>query len=141
MVDDSTTITRSFNGLVHDAEVAPAPRLIVAFQGDRPLCPGLRLSLSEVDEVIVGRGSEREWCRHGRQLQLALPDRSMSRHHVRLRRMHDGWHLSDADSKNGTYVDGVRVTRCRLFDGIVIEIGRTLCVYRDRASPGWEPAD
>jgi DNA-binding NtrC family response regulator len=94
-----------------------------------------------VDEVLIGRGTQRQWSRGNRQLLLAVPDLEMSRLHVRISRQNDGWCLDDVGSKNGTQVDGVRVAHCTLADGDLIEIGRTLFVYRDQAEQQRDPGD
>jgi transcriptional regulator with AAA-type ATPase domain len=138
---NSITITRRHEGPIGDHEAVQVPRLVCAFECRRPLTPGLRLSLADVDEVIIGRGSERQWSRANRQLVVAIPDLEMSRLHVRLTRRPEGWSLQDVGSKNGTLVDGVRTERCALTDCDVIEIGGSLLVYRDRAERGGDPGD
>lgn len=70
------------------------------------------------DPFIIGRGSD---C------DLSLPERQVSRHHVKI--THDDSHylLHDLHSKNGTHLNGVRVTdRAPLSDGDEIQIA--LCV-------------
>jgi transcriptional regulator with GAF, ATPase, and Fis domain len=138
---DMNTITRRSGGPVGEAQVAGAPRLVAAFECRRPLCPGLRLSLDQMDEVLIGRGTRREWARSNRQLVVSIPDPEMSRLHVRIVRAEDGWSLEDVGSKNGTMVDGVRIARCALADGYLVEMGGTLFVYRDRAERDGDPGD
>jgi transcriptional regulator with AAA-type ATPase domain len=121
---------------------ARAPRLIVAFECQRPLLPvGVRLSLSQVDEVLVGRGGERTWSRADRQLTIAVQDPEVSRLHVRLVRRGEDWTLRDCGSKNGTLVGGLRTTRCTLADGDLLQIGGTLLVYRDAAEGSGDLGD
>jgi DNA-binding NtrC family response regulator len=139
--DAAATVTRPPDRMVGDDAAVELPRLIVAFECGRPLCPGLRVSLAEVDEVIIGRGQERTWSRANRRLQVAVADPAMSRLHVRLVRRRDGWFLHDVGSKNGTIVDGVRTSRCTLADGDLIEIGGSLLVYRDSTGFGRDPGD
>ncbi|HKE16610.1 MAG TPA: FHA domain-containing protein, partial [Kofleriaceae bacterium] len=126
--DNSITITRRFDDSGEGAALVRVPRLIVAFECRRPLCPGLRLSLADVDEVRVGRGTARQWSRVGRQIAIAIPDVEMSRLHIRLERTGEGWTLHDLGSKNGTLVGGVRATRRALADRDLIEIGGSLLV-------------
>ena len=45
-----------------------------------------------------------------RNNDIVIPDRSVSSAHARLQRHGNDWHVTDGDSKNGTYVDGNRVT-------------------------------
>ena len=141
MSADDETITRRFSPATDDAVAIEVPRLVAAFECRRPLVPGLRLSLEAVDEVLIGRGAERVWSRGNRQLLLSVPDLEMSRLHVRLSRQAEGWTLDDVGSKNGTQVDGVRTARALLGDGDLIEIGRTLFVFRDHADRRGDPGD
>ncbi len=130
---EPSTITRRTDGTPADDGVrAPTPRLVAAFECRRPCSPGLRLSLRDVDDVLVGRGSERTWWRAGRQLVLAIPDDEVSRLHVRLVRQGETWIMHDAGSKNGTRVNSSPTARRALADGDIIEVGRSLLVFRDR---------
>ena len=70
------------------------------------------------DEFLIGRGSD---C------DLVLPERQVSRHHVKILRENGRFSLQDLDSKNGTYLNGEPVTgRVPLQDGD--EIGVALAV-------------
>ena len=120
---------------------ARVPRVIIAFDCRQPLRPGVRLSLSDLDEVLIGRGPIRGWSRNERRLVIALPDLEMSRLHVRLVRRGDTWTLHDPGSKNGTVVGGVSSTECVLKDGDLIELGHSLLVYRDGDGPTRHPGD
>ena len=139
--EDNNTITRRPMGGAGDPKTIEVPRLIAAFECRRPICPGLRLSLAGVDEVMIGRSSERTWSRANRRLMVALPDAEISRLHVRLSRQQGPWILEDLHSKNGTRVDGVRVSRCTLSDGGLIEVGASLFVFRDQAEMEADPGD
>jgi pSer/pThr/pTyr-binding forkhead associated (FHA) protein len=50
-------------------------------------------------------------------------DRAASSHHAEVRREGDGWMLLDLESKNGTWVKGVRVERCPIAPGDEITFG------------------
>ncbi len=106
------------------------PRLILAFEVQRPLSPTVRLTLSGLDEVQIGRGA-RSWARAARTLELRISDSEISRDHARLRRADDEWELVDLDSKNGTLINGVKAERAVLVDGDLIEIGAAMFMYRD----------
>jgi pSer/pThr/pTyr-binding forkhead associated (FHA) protein len=41
---------------------------------------------------------------------VVLPDRSVSSAHAKLQQRGNDWHVTDGDSKNGTFVDGTRVS-------------------------------
>ncbi len=49
------------------------------------------------DELVIGRGSE---C------DLVLPERQVSREHIRIFREGDTYYVQDLDSKNGTWING-----------------------------------
>lgn len=70
--------------------------------------------------VLLGRGSS----------QIPLTDQTISRRHAELKVVDDGWILSDLGSVNGTYVNGVRISKpVRLKHGDQIRVGSTLLVY------------
>lgn len=67
---------------------------------------------------------------------VVLPDRLASRMHAALR--YDGtsdtWQLRDLGSRNGTWLDGSRVTSAAVADGAVIRVGTSELVFR-RVAP------
>lgn len=70
------------------------------------------------DPFIIGRGSD---C------HIVLPERQVSRHHVKITRDNGQYLLHDLQSKNGTHLNGVQVTgTAPLHDGDEIQIA--LCV-------------
>ncbi len=72
----------------------------------------------QTDLAVLGRGSE---C------DLLLPERQVSRQHVRIKHIDDQWVLEDLDSKNGTWLNGQQIKGERvLHDGD--EIGIALAV-------------
>jgi DNA-binding NtrC family response regulator len=115
------------------------PFLVIGFECDRPLVPSSRHALDRVDEVTVGRGAERKVERtfeSGRStISIRLADRRLSGRHARFVRDGAGWVLEDLDSTNGSFVAGQRIERRLLVDGDVIELGRTLFVYREMLAP------
>ncbi|MGE0479352.1 MAG: ATP-binding protein [Phycisphaerae bacterium] len=75
---------------------------------------------SAEDRILIGRTSD----------QVPLTDHTVSRRHAQVDAAEGGWVLSDLDSANGTYVNGVRVTRpVKLKHGDQIRVGSTLLVY------------
>ena len=66
-------------------------------------------------ENVIGRA---------RSSDIRIRSEKASRNHAVLTRYDDGsWTISDAESRNGTYVNGNRVKICALQTGDVIEIG------------------
>jgi hypothetical protein len=67
----------------------------------------------------------------------SIDDASVSRHHVHLRREGSAVVLTDLGSKNGTFVNGVRVSGpVSLAEGDEVRLGLVAFVYREPASPG-----
>lgn len=76
---------------------------------------GEALALPQGKDVItIGRGPEND---------IVLDAPSVSRRHARLERQGEHWVLIDCGSANGTYVDGTRVTRCRISPENAIAFG------------------
>lgn len=66
------------------------------------------------DELIIGRGGE---C------DIAIPERRISREHVRIARVGDHYQITDLESKNGTHVNAERLEGTReLHEGDEIQI-------------------
>lgn len=74
------------------------------------------------EQVIVGRLAD---C------QIRLQDANISRRHAAFIKLDDGWAIQDLESTNGTRLNGRPVSRARLHDGDVVEIGLTRLVYHD----------
>jgi DNA-binding NtrC family response regulator len=117
------------------------PRLLLVFEGRNPFSPAVRLMLTELDEVVIGRGAPRSWTRSGRVFELRIGDFEISRQHVRLTRTVDGWELIDLGSKNGTVINGAPAKRSVLVDGDVIELGAVMLMYRDEGRGYRDVAD
>jgi phosphoserine phosphatase RsbU/P len=70
------------------------------------------------DCLIIGRSSDST---------LSLADRYLSRHHSRLLRRPDGWVVEDLGSRNGTLVNGRRISGpTTLAPGDVIQVSATV---------------
>ncbi|GIL11959.1 MAG: hypothetical protein BroJett038_06790 [Chloroflexota bacterium] len=69
------------------------------------------------DEVIVGRD---ESC------DVPLPERQISRQHIRIYRQNDRFYVQDLDSKNGTWINGQPLKgSTELHDGDEIQLALT----------------
>lgn len=107
------------------------PVLFVLLEGDRPTALSSRHSLRGTSSVLLGRGARREAERpRDGQLLLRVPDARMSSKHAIVARVHDRWFVEDSRSRNGTRVDGQPIQQHELRDGDLIELGRTVFLFR-----------
>jgi len=108
------------------------PLLFLALEADRPLSRGARWSLAGVRTVRIGRGDARVGLRSadGTTLDVRLPGRWLSSQHATVRAVGTDWIVEDAGSRNGTFVDGQRVTSHVLREGDVLEAGRAFFLVR-----------
>lgn len=85
-----------------------------------PTGPGMgaRYALGDTP-LVLGRGSDCE---------IRINDHSVSRRHARIQPGADGYYAVDLQSTNGTYVNDVPASMCKLKDGDYLRIGN--CIYR-----------
>lgn len=85
------------------------------------------------DTVTIGRHTDNV---------IQLLDPEVSKAHLVVRRVKDGYALEDLGSANGTLVNGVRQSRCRLSDGDVVVVGNSTLRFREgkKKSPPVRPA-
>jgi DNA-binding NtrC family response regulator len=112
--------------------VARSPLLFVILEADRLMARGARYSLVGVETVVLGRGPGRlaTRSRDGRSLDVRVPGRWISSSHAVVRAVAGEWILEDSGSRNGTFVNGERVTSRVLRDGDVVEAGRAYLAVR-----------
>ena len=67
---------------------------------------------------------------------LTLLHASVSSQHARIERAAGGWRVVDLGSKNGTYVDGVRVEAAPLTDAAQLRVGEVDLYFVDRPLGG-----
>ncbi len=134
-LDETRERTRGGQDDVTAARAAPV--LLLLFECDRPLASSSRHALSGLDEVLLGRASERRVARRGGQLEIRVPDERVSKRHARLVRDGDGWSLEDLGSRNGTLMGGRAVERVQIDDGDLFEVGHTLFLYREQPDAGF----
>jgi sigma-54 dependent transcriptional regulator, acetoin dehydrogenase operon transcriptional activator AcoR len=125
---DGDTSTRS--------ESQSHPSLILALACDRPASAPRRWRLSSVTEVVLSGAGSAAAADAG-TLVIACNDPWASSRHAALRRSFGRWLLEDLGSKNGTTVNGDRISRHQLCDGDLIETGHTAWWFRELAH---EPA-
>ena len=85
-----------------------------------PTGPGMgaRYSLGE-NPLVIGRGNDCE---------ILINDHSVSRRHARIQPSADGYYAVDLQSTNGTYVNDIPASMCKLKDGDYLRVGN--CIYR-----------
>jgi two-component system cell cycle response regulator len=85
-----------------------------------PTGPGMgtRYALSDTP-MVLGRGSD---C------DIRINDHSVSRRHARIQPGADGYYAVDLQSTNGTFVNDVLASICKLKDGDYLRVGN--CIYR-----------
>jgi diguanylate cyclase (GGDEF)-like protein len=85
-----------------------------------PTGPGMgaRYALSDTP-VVIGRGND---C------DIRINDHSVSRRHARIQPGADGYYAVDLQSTNGTFVNDVPASICKLKDGDYLRVGN--CIYR-----------
>lgn len=85
-----------------------------------PTGPGMgtRYPLGDTP-LVLGRGSDCE---------IRINDHSVSRKHARIQPGVDGYYAVDLQSTNGTYVNDVPASMCKLKDGDYLRVGN--CIYR-----------
>ncbi|MFM8269899.1 MAG: FHA domain-containing protein, partial [Pseudomonadota bacterium] len=60
-----------------------------------------------------------------RKADIFIPDDKLSRKHAKISRVGQGYRLIDLDSRNGTYVNGVRVLEHPLNSFDIVELGKS----------------
>ncbi|MFN0198877.1 MAG: FHA domain-containing protein, partial [Planctomycetaceae bacterium] len=64
---------------------------------------------------------------------VRIHDTEVSRHHATLEAIDGQYHVTDRNSSNGTFVNGVAVRTRRLTDGDLIQIGRTILMFAEQS--------
>ena len=85
-----------------------------------PTGPGMgaRYALTDTP-MVIGRGND---C------DIRINDHSVSRRHARIQPGADGYYAVDLQSTNGTFVNDVPASICKLKDGDYLRVGN--CIYR-----------
>jgi diguanylate cyclase (GGDEF)-like protein len=85
-----------------------------------PTGPGMgtRYLLGD-NPVVLGRGND---C------DIRINDHSVSRRHARIQPAADGYYAVDLQSTNGTFVNDMQASICKLKDGDYLRVGN--CIYR-----------
>ena len=78
---------------------------------------GGEFALDKNQELIIGRSSE---------LEMVLIEDMVSRHHAKITTTNDEIFIEDLGSTNGTFVNGEKITKCKLKEGDRILIGTSI---------------
>ncbi|MFP4057715.1 MAG: protein kinase domain-containing protein [Candidatus Brocadiia bacterium] len=97
------------------------PAAIILLQDEEPLS---EFPLGGDRPLTVGRSSTNA---------VQVHDPKLSRHHCEVRATGEGYFVRDLGSKNGTFVNGARVTQARLRNGDRIQVGLTRLLFRCEA--------
>src|SRR5947199_3015758 len=85
-----------------------------------PTGPGMGTRYALADSpMVLGRGND---C------DIRINDHSVSRRHARIQPGADGYYAVDLQSTNGTFVNDVLGSICKLNDGDYLRVGN--CIYR-----------
>jgi two-component system, cell cycle response regulator len=85
-----------------------------------PTGPGMGTRYALADSpMVLGRGND---C------DIRINDHSVSRRHARIQPGADGYYAVDLQSTNGTFVNDVPASICKLKDGDYLRVGN--CIYR-----------
>lgn len=98
------------------------------------LAPRLIVSPGTLDEQVFDLKDGRNTVGRTPENDIAIPHRSLSRHHARFDVRADGVFLHDLESKNGTLVDGGRILSFGLGASHKLTLGDVTVLYE--AEPG-----
>lgn len=114
-----------------DLPTGSPSRAIASFEGSRG-DPPPRFAIRGASATI-GQGPRNE---------VVLDDETVSTAHARLDRVSDEWRLTDLGSRNGTWVEGVRLVAgepAPLVDGAAVAFGGVRLTFRASAPVSIEP--
>lgn len=121
---DAIDVVRSSGKLV--APSLPADPARIEFQTNG----GPSQTRILADAATIGRHTDND---------IQLLDPEVSKAHLVVRRARDGYALEDLGSANGTLVNGVRQSRCRLNDGDVIVVGNSTLRFKEARKKPTQP--
>jgi two-component system response regulator HydG len=87
---------------------------------------GTNFALDARRKTLIGRGTD---C------HISLPDPLCSRVHATLTFTPDGWVIRDAESRNGTLVNGQKIDEATVVDGNTIKVGSAEFAFHESEEP------
>jgi Nif-specific regulatory protein len=87
---------------------------------------GTNFPLDARRKTLIGRGTD---C------HISLPDPLCSRIHATLTCTNDGWVITDAESRNGTQVNGQKIDEATIVDGNTIKVGSNEFEFHESEEP------
>ncbi len=87
---------------------------------------GTNFPLDARRKTLIGRGTD---C------HISLPDPLCSRVHATISATENGWLIKDADSRNGTLVNGQKVDEAIVIDGHTIRVGSNEFEFHESEEP------
>jgi pSer/pThr/pTyr-binding forkhead associated (FHA) protein len=119
MDDPSDSATIATSSLAPRKGRSSRPHYLEQAEGDDG---GIRLFKLSARTTIIGRADDAP-------VRLVSP--KASRHHAILRRRSGEFIIQDNESRNGIYLNGLKVWRAVLRDGDIIQIADNEFVYRE----------
>lgn len=74
---------------------------------------------------------ERLFIGRGRTADVSIDSAELSRRHAVLARVENEWTVEDLDSRNGIYLNGLKVHSATLRDGDKLQLGELVFVFRE----------
>lgn len=107
---------------------ASAPGLVLLYASDFSSMPAAYPFRK--DEVVVGRDAA---C------DVVLRDEAVSRRHATFKRVGEAWHIVDHGTRNGTLVDGARVTSAIVRQRSRIRLGDVIATFVQADAEAYAP--
>jgi DNA-binding NtrC family response regulator len=121
-MSDETTVLSPGDPPALDSLPIAEQATVILQHGDAVRTIGLRPG----DSLTLGRGAPSD---------LIVHDRSLSRLHLRLSWESDGIHVTDLQSRNGTWLSGERIEHSRVFSGARVVAGSVTLAVQLGSSP------
>jgi putative nucleotidyltransferase with HDIG domain len=114
-MDDHTTeaeVTIAFTDDMDEVSIEKKRQAVLQFEINSSTAT---FSL-DAPQILIGRGKD---------VDLRIPDNYLSGKHARILIVHNFFHIEDLGSRNGTWVNGEKVTFMRLAHMDVVRLGQT----------------